>query len=307
MDEDEKREQSAAARVGVDYAIKLSYVAVDKSDLPNKRDIIYSLVCFGCMFDEIYATEPDSIVKKYDCLNYPEPKKTDLYELAYTVASLECDSEDQRRELKKSWYLTFAYVLLSEAPHSPEIFAAMQKLLCREDVFKDVLESRFSVYVPPTKEELAAQGTPDVLAEWYSPYLDYCAERDENGVTRETRECKRLLALGDFNNALMRSERLLAAFPDDFQIAITDIAARVSLSGAANKQSRETLLKDTLSLIDDYIDIAEGQYFRYYRGLTLLGLMDTVGARAEFESCLAAEPNFELAALMLKGMDKYEK
>ena len=63
MDEDEKREQSAAARVGVDYAIKLSYVAVDKSDLPNKRDIIYSLVCFGCMFDEIYATEPDSIVK----------------------------------------------------------------------------------------------------------------------------------------------------------------------------------------------------------------------------------------------------
>ena len=32
MDEDEKREQSAAARVGVDYAIKLSYVAVDKSD-----------------------------------------------------------------------------------------------------------------------------------------------------------------------------------------------------------------------------------------------------------------------------------
>ena len=42
MDEDEKREQSAAARVGVDYAIKLSYVAVDKSDLPNKRDRIYT-------------------------------------------------------------------------------------------------------------------------------------------------------------------------------------------------------------------------------------------------------------------------
>lgn len=307
MDENDKKEQSPAARVGVDYAIKLSYAAIDRSDLPNKRDLLYSLVCFGCMFDDAYASDPDPIVKKYDCLSLPEPKKADLYELAYTVASIKGVNDEQTREIKKSWYMTFAYVLISEAPHSPEVFSAMQKLLCTEAVFKDVLESRYSAYIPPTKEEIAAQGAPATLVEWYAPYIDYCAERDKDGVTRETRECKRLLALGRFDEALIRSERLLAAFPDDMQIAVSDVAARVSLSGAATTESRTALLKDTLSLIDDYIDIADGQYFRYYRGLTLLGLMDTVGARAEFEACLAADPSFELAALMLKGMDKYEK
>ena len=303
MDENGKKEQTPAERTGIDYTIKLSYGAIDKSDRKDKRDLIYSLLCFGCMFDASFATSPDPIVKKYDCLAAPEPKKSDLYELAHILVTL----PNATLELKKSWYMTFAYVLLSEAPHNPELYDELCAILHTEEVFAEVLSSRYSVYIPPIAEELAAQGAPSILLDWYRPYLEYCTEKDENGVTRETRECKRLLALGNFGESLMRSERLIAAFPDDLNVAISNIAARVSLSGAANAESRVALLKETLSLIDEYLPYADTQYFRYYRGLALLGLLDTVGARREFEECLQNDPHFELAALMLKGMDKYEK
>ena len=176
----------------------------------------------------------------------------------------------------------------------------------KADTNGKVLPAGYSVFIPPTEEELVAQGASLLLTAWYAPYLRYCAERDEHGITRETAECKRLLALGQFDDALLRSERLLAAFPDDLQIAITNIAARVSLSSASDPAERTALLKDTLSLIDEYIGMAQNQYFRYYRGLTLLGLMDTVGAREEFTRCVQNDPSFELAAFMLKGMDTYE-
>lgn len=303
MSNNEQNNRSAAARVGIDYAVKLSYAAVDDSDLTNKRDLIYSLACFGCMFDDSFATDPDPIVRKYNCLSLPEPKKEDLYELAHTLVTL----PKATAELKKTWYMTFAYVLVSGAPHNSELYERLREILHTEEIFKEVLESRYSVYIPPTTEELVAQGAPAALTEWYAPYISYCAERDEKGVSRETRECKRLLALGRFDEALLRSERLIAAFPDDLQVAVTNIASRVSLSGAASTEARTALLKETLTLIDDYLPYSDSQYFRYYRGLTLLGLMDTVGARREFEECLNNDPSFELAALMLKGMDKYEK
>lgn len=300
----EQKEQSAAARIGMDYAVKLSYTAVDKSDLVNKRDVLYSLLCFGCMFDDSFATDPDPILRKYDCLRLPEPKKLDLYELAYLLVTLPAPAERQK-ELRMAWYMAFAYVLISEAPHNEIAYEKLREILHTQEVFASVLQSRYSVYIPATRNETEAQGVPGILAEWYAPYQSYCAERDENGVTRETSECRRLLALGRFSDVCLRAERLLASFPDDCQIALTDIAARVSLSGATDEKSRVALLKDTLSLIDDYLPVAEGQYFRYYRGLTLLGLMDTVGARAEFDACLQADPKFEPAMLMIKGMDKY--
>lgn len=306
MCERERKEQSAAQKVGVDYAVKLSYAAADASDLANKRDVVYSLLCFGCMFDDAFATDPDPIVRKYDCLSAPEPKKIDLYALALTLVTLPAEQE-RRRELEKSWFMLFGYVLAADAPHDPDLFAKLKERLHTPRVFEDVLQSRYSVYIPATEEELAAQNAPSLLVQWYAPYLAYCAERDEKGCMRYTRECHRLLARGDYEELLLRAEQLLAAFPDDTQVALADVAARVSLSGATSKEARTALLQDTLSLIDEYIDVSPSLYFRYYRGLTLLGLMDAVGARREFEACLAADPSFELAALMLKGMDSYDK
>ncbi|MCI8458555.1 MAG: hypothetical protein HFE46_02670 [Clostridia bacterium] len=302
----DKQPNSASARVGIDYAIKLSYTAVDKSDRADKRDLIYSLLCFGCMFDEAFAAQPDPVVKKYGCLSAPEPQKMDLYALAHTIVSLEMPA-DRQKEVRANWYMLFAYVLLSGAPHDEQLYDDLCERLQTPEVFAAVLSSRYSVYIPATAEEAQAQGAPSLLAAWYAPYQRYCCERDEKGVTRETAECKRLLALGKFDDVLLRCERLLAAFPDDEQIALTDIAARVSLSGATDSKSRTALLKDTLSLIDDYADISDNVYFTYFRGLTLLGLMDTVGARNAFTACLQQDASFESAALMLKGMDAYEK
>ena len=301
---EEKKEQSAVVASGIDYAIKLSYSAVNASDRNDKRDLLYSLACFGCSFDDCFATDPDPILLKYDCLKYPEPKKFDLYELARIMVTL----SSATLELKQNWFTLFGYVLLCDAPHDVDIYEFLCDTLHTEEVFAEVLRSKYSVYVLPTVEELEAQGFPSLLVRWYAPYLSYCAETVEHGITRETAECRRLMQLGDYETALIRCERLLAAFSDDIQIVLTDIAVRTSLSSTTDRESRETILKETLEIIDQYIDSSEGNprlYLRYYRGLTLLGLMDPVGARSEFNTCLNDDPSFELAKLMLKGMDKY--
>ena len=302
---EEKKEQSAVVTAGIDYAIKLSYSAVNLSDREDKRDLLYSLACFGCSFDDCFATDPDPILLKYDCLKYPEPKKFDLYELARVMVTL----NNATLELKQNWFTLFGYVLLCDAPHNVETYEFLCNTLHTEEIFAEVLRSKYSVYVLPTVEELEAQGFPSLLVRWYAPYLSYCAERNDQGITRETAECRRLMQLGDFETALIRCERLLAAFAEDIQIVLTDVAVRTSLSGATDRKARETLLKETLEIIDQYLDLCDGNprlYLRYYRGLTLLGLMDTVGARAEFEACLEDNPAFELSKLMIKGMDKYE-
>lgn len=302
---DEKKEQKAVVTAGIDYAIKLSYSAVNASDRTDKRDILYSLACFGCTFDDCFATDPDPILLKYDCLKSPEPKKLDLYELARIMVTL----SSATLELKQNWFTLFGYVLLCEAPHDVETYEFMCDALHTEEIFKEVLRSKYSVYVLPTVEELTAQGFPTLLVRWYAPYLSYCAERNDQGITRETAECRRLMQLGDYDTALIRCERLLAAFTEDIQIVLTDVAVRTSLSGVTDKKERVSLLRETLEIIDQYLDLCEGNphlYLRYYRGLTLLGLMDTVGARSEFESCLEEDSKFELAKLMLKGMDKYD-
>lgn len=299
----DRKEQSAASKLGIDYGIKLSYAVVDESDAKNKRDLLYSLLCFGCMFDDEFAADPDPILKKYDCLQLPEPQKLDLYALAYTVATLPQNAE-RAREVKKTWYMLFGYMLIAEPPHDVETYEKLCKLLHTPDVFEDVLQSRYSVYIPATSEDVQAQGASALAMQWYAPYQAYCVERDASGKTRETRACEKLLAAGDFSAVLTRAERLIAAYPDDIHIALVDIAARVSLYGVADEKQRDALLRDTLSLINDYAGVSDSPYFLYYRGLTLLGLMDTAGARDAFTACLEIDPKFELAGLMLKGMDK---
>ncbi|MDE7394662.1 MAG: hypothetical protein K2M95_00895 [Clostridiales bacterium] len=287
-------------KAGVDFALAASYAAVDKSALENKRDVLYSLVCFGCMFDMRFASDPDPLLDKYAALSAPEPQKLDLCVLVHTLVTLPEASD----ELKAMWYQMYPYVLLSGAPLNDKLHAEIKTALLNEKVFEAVLQSRYSVYVPAASDELRAQGYPQTVLDWYAPYQAYASERDEKGVTRETRECKRLLALGNFDQALTRAERLLAVFPDDEQVALTDIAARVSLIGVHTEKERTALLSDTLSLIDEYIQISQNTYFRYYRGLTLLGLMDTAAAREEFKRCLKEDPSFELAQFMLSAMDK---
>ena len=195
-------------------------------------------------------------------------------------------------------------MLIAQPPHDPAIYEKLSAALQTDEVYEDVLQCRYSAYIPATSEEAQAQGASTQLLQWYEPYQAYCMQKDDSGKTRETRECERLLALGKFDAVLLRAERLLSAFPDDVHVALVDIAARVSLYGVADEKARNELLRDTLSLIDDYIGVSSSPYFLYYRGLTLLGLMDTAGARDAFTACLEIEPNFELAKLMLKGMDK---
>lgn len=248
------------------------------------------------------AVDPDPVLTKYNCLTSPEPKKWELYDLVEALVGL----PNAETELKAMWYQMFAYVLLMDAPHEQAVYDKLRQTLATDEVLDAVLKNRYSVDIPHSVREMWAADLPAVLVDWYLPYLTYKDQTDESGLTREVRECRRLLGLGLFSQALQRSERLLDCMPDDENLLLVNIAARVSLPDGGDSAARRTMLTDTLHLIDDALAAAPKRenYLLYYRGLALLGLMDVVGAEKQFSQLLELYPNFELAAFMLKAMQK---
>lgn len=295
-------EQAYSEKIGLDYCYKLSLAEVERSnaDDKTKRDIMYSLLCLRSLFDNRMIVDPDPLLKKYKCLQHPEPQKLDLYDLALRVV------RGATTELRAMWYLTFPLIIMMDAPHDEGKYAQLKSELMSEGVFDAVLKSRYSVYTPDTVKEMWAMDYPSTAVDWYLPYLEYKQEKDEKGVMREVGECRRLLAAGSFEQCLSRCEKLLAVFPDDEELLLCDIAARVSFAGVKDEQSRLMLMRETLGMADDALLSASNErrvYFMYYRGLTLLGLGDVKGSREAMLDCLSVVPNFELAKFMLKGID----
>ncbi len=55
--------------VGIDYCVKLSYSAIDQSDLTfdEKRSLLFSVYCFRCLFDSAEMNYVNTLLKKYKC------------------------------------------------------------------------------------------------------------------------------------------------------------------------------------------------------------------------------------------------
>ena len=104
------------------------------------------------------------------------------------------------------------------------------------------------------------------------------------------------------------TEKLLDSFPDDEEILLLNISARISLAPSADFETRVKLLSDNFRIINDAfkIPLKKYNYFLYYRGLTRLGMNDPEAAEADFKACLELDPKFEPALLMLKGMENAE-
>lgn len=59
---------------GLDYLTKLSYAAVDRSDADEetKRNLLFSLYSFRCLFDNLELVRPSKVLYKHKCCFYAE-------------------------------------------------------------------------------------------------------------------------------------------------------------------------------------------------------------------------------------------
>lgn len=237
--------------------------------------------------------------KKITGENAAYPEKCTLFEMAYLVISNTLDEN-----LKALWYIFFPYIIFAGAPFEQDIFTELLRNLIDEELFAAVLESRYSAVICDSNQEMAARGYPAEVLTWYLPYVDWKNERTDDGRTREAAKYARELAKQNYDLVLEGTGRLLDTFPDDEELLLLNISARVSKAGTMEMKKRAPLLSENLALIADAVPVAKDRlnYFIYYRGLSLLGLGDVDGAKADFESCLETDPDFELAKLMLKAL-----
>ena len=283
--------------------IKLSAAEIKRGKDGDKikNAALNSLMRFGADF-----LPPD----EFSVTSYGSGETLTPYEMAYRVVS-----STKSNDLKALWYIFYPYLVVA-SPHIDEtLYEKTRELLSASEVFAAVLSSRYRELVYDCGEDMLAAGLASVYTQWYEPYAEYKKEPTENGDTRETACYKKLLASGDFDAVKIGTERLLNLDPYNTDIALLNIAARVSgINGDA--KTRLTELGETLYTVDEYLasatELKHLTYLHYYRALCLLGLAAGSGnadeAKTELEKCLEITPNFETARFMLKAIDdKYKK
>ena len=298
-------QESQAQQVGIDECIRLSLTLIDadkKLTLDKKRSIIYSLFCFRCVFDDHLIQNPSPLFTQYNLVKGAVmPEKMDLYPLVHAIVSLPtCDNH-----LKALWYISFTYVLLLHAPHEENLYDDIYDLLCCPSVWDSVLATPYSIHLRDSVEELAAEADmPPRIIDWYSPYIAYKHQRDENGATREERKFLDWLAKGKFNDVFVGTEKLLDVLPDEDGILICNIAARISLENVVEQSAKLALLKETLALIESALERGSNKklFLHYYAALAHIALQNNDAATANFSACLEIKPDFTPALNMLKAL-----
>ncbi|MCI9031933.1 MAG: hypothetical protein HFK09_05375 [Clostridia bacterium] len=283
----------------LDMLIKLSAAEIKRSALEqhNRDAALNALRRFALVF-----LPEDEITLK------PQGDGCELtaYEAAYIIVKSTTDSE-----LKALWYIFYPY-LVAASPHlDDELYEKTRDELTRTDVLEAVLASRYRSLVNDCREDLEAAGLAGMYVEWYEPYSKFREEILDSGDTREMEMFKKLLAGGDFPAVADGTEKLLDRDPYNCDIALLNIAARVSILGR-DPVSRENELKEVVTLIDEFLaqnlDERKQAYLHYYRGLCLLGLtaggsVELDDAKAEFDVCIEITPDFELAKFMLNAIE----
>ncbi len=292
---DEKKITEAFA---LDMLIKLSSAEITRSSVEkhNRDAALNALRRFALAF--LPEDEVELKVRGDGC-------ELTAYEAAYLIVKTTVNPE-----LKALWYIFYPYLVAASPRLDEELYEKTREELSKPEVLEAVLASRYRLLVYDCYEDLQAAGLAGMYAQWYEPYTRFREEKLENGDTREIETYKKLLAGGDFPAVAEGTERLLDRDPYNCDIALLNIAARVSILGK-DPLRRENELKEVVTLIDEFLsqnlDEQKQAYLHYYRGLCLLGLtaggsveLDT--AKEEFDICLEILPDFQLAAFMLNAI-----
>lgn len=337
---------------GLNFMIKLSYACVDRSELSyeGKRNLLFGLYSFRCLFDGEELHRASKVLVKYGCsfltrdekaLSYQHtyevtdangkkaikydagsplwqdkvrnkeitgenallPQKPTLYEMAYSLLSLTTATA----ELKALWLVYFPYVFMLGAPIEYDLYDMLKERVMTAEVFAAANEARYADNICCTTAELS--GEHPLIVDWYTPFVEWKCEKNEKGVSREAAKYQKALALGDYAYALHGTEKLLDSFPDDEEILLLNISARMSLVPSADEKTRQRLLEDNFTVITESFKLGPKKYiyFLYYLGMTRLGMNDTVHAEDNFRACLEIDPKFEPALLMLRGIENAKK
>lgn len=230
------------------------------------------------------------------------PELYSLYEMVDKIVGL----DNASIELLAIWYQMYPYIVLIETPHEEDLFNRFKDALCNESVYNQVLKSKYSINIPGSVKEMWAMELPSRAVDWYLDYDEYINQNTEKGITRVVEQLQLLLSRGDFNNAFLRSEKLLDTQVDDENILLVNIASRVSLCDKFEDKGK--LLNETLGMLKEILSVKREKkiYFIYYTGLVQLALKDISKARAAFMECLKLDERFELASFMLKSLDKMQ-
>lgn len=229
-------------------------------------------------------------------------KKYSLYEMVNLIVSL----SNADNELKAIWYIMFTYIIMIEAPHEVDFYYEIREKIFNEAIFNAVLDSKYSLNFPDTVKEMWAKDFSNTLIDFLLPYIEWKNEVTDKGITREVARFQKWLALGRFSDTLLGSEKLLDSFPDDENLSLVNIAARISLDITSLPEEKEALLKETISILEELLEKPSDKkvFFLYYYGLALIGLKLIDAAIDKFDEVLEINPNFEPALLMKKACNK---
>ncbi len=235
-----------------------------------------------------------------------EPVKYPLYELVYRLLTL----NSATKELIAMWYIFFPYIVNMGTPYDEEHYLKLKAIVLCEDNFRQVLESKYSnkIFIN-TKEMVLGQVNP-IIIDWFIEYTEWKNVKNEKGISRETEKYQKMLVLGEFAYVINGTERMLDVYPDDEEIFMLNMTAKTSYAGTLDEKDRIKLFDDIILSAQDALSSPvkkKKNYIAYYLGLAFLGKKDFVKAQNSFKLALTYDPKFELADMMLKGMEKIEK
>lgn len=360
---------------GLDYLTKLSLSAIDRSDSDSdtKRNLLYSVYCFRCLFDNGELINPDPILVKHKCCfvieptEHPDyevvkdefkmldesgecalstggvyievadydhkmlkfdagsplwrklvkkgtivgegavvPDKFPLYEMVYRLLTLSTTSS----ELISMWYIFFPYIIMIDAPHEADVYLKLKDIVLTEDNFRATLDNKYSDIIYPTTKEMVLGDVNPIVIDWYIQYVEWKNVKNDKGISRELEKYQKQLALNNFEYVVRGTEKMLDAMPDNEDVLLINIAARVNYAGSRDEHTRKILLEENLVTLRNALRTnfyKKKNYLAYYLGMSMLGLHKLEEAKNSFRLALDYDNNFELAQFMLKAIDRMEK
>jgi len=261
----------------------------------DKRNLIHSLYALFSVYD-------NGLMEKWrvflEADKNTSPEKLDPYFVINRVINL----ENTTAELKALWYLFFPLIIYLDCPFDEEIYDELVLSLQNDEVLDIVLYSNYSILIKDTVEELEQTlDTPGMVVEWYTPFIIYKSQTDNKGETREVIKLKKWLAEGKFSDVFYYTQKLLNSFPEDDNLILLNIAARIPLSETETEEQKIKTLKQILTIIDEALKLKSDKkiFFHYYAALVHIALKNPNAAKSNLIACLQLDKTFTQAEQML--------
>ena len=279
---------------GLNYLTKLSYSVIDRdeeTDYETKRNLLFSVYAFRCLFDTEPLHSLSNILVKYGCSFCT---KTDLSSFEHTYKITDKNGEVLYKfdagspvwsERVKAGKITGVNAFV---PEKFTLYETVYKIVSLKSATSEV-KALWFIYFPyifmigaPIEYDIydalkVVIHTPEVfsatlasrysdnicctreelhaehpfIVDWYAPFVDWKCERNEKGVSREMAKYQKALTLGDYAYVIEGTEKLLNSFPDDEELLLLNISARTSISPSLDFESRVKMLSETFSIICD--------------------------------------------------------